>query len=52
LVAEGVVVEDPCEMSGTKWGCEISPSTAAPPEPGWSYLEFDVLQNLQIGNGG
>jgi hypothetical protein len=48
VVAEGGVVEDP----GTKWGGQTSPSTAPPPEPGWSYLEVDVLQNLQIGNDG
>jgi hypothetical protein len=30
VVAEGGVVEDPCETLGTKWAGQISPSTAPP----------------------
>jgi hypothetical protein len=49
MVAKGGVVEDLCERSGTKWGGQISPSTA-PLESESSYLEVDMLQNLQIWN--
>jgi hypothetical protein len=49
IIPEGGVVEHPCERLGTIWGGQISPSSA-PIVFGSSYLEADVLQNLQIKN--
>jgi hypothetical protein len=48
MVAEGGVVEDPCERTGAKWVGQISPSTA-PPESGLSSLRSICFRTCKSG---